>query len=349
MKLSSIGKWLLTILSVMIILVPGRGANDKLAPDPVVSAATTSSTKAPPLTPAANSGKSKSTGASSSGSNASTGGDIKNTGNTATQSENNRPSIPVLALGAKGQAALWLNETLAALQYLPLGFTPSAEVSEDASSESTSSGPSPAIANTLAATLQDATLKPIPGTWSWKAKYPTSLTNLWNANAVSVITEGAIIRFEHDHGLDIDGIAGPQVDNALLIALTKGQIENKPYTYVTVSKTDQEHLDIWQNGSHIYNTLVNTGISACPTPNGTWPVFLRLTSQTMRGKSPSGEPYNDPGVPWINYFYKGCAIHGYVRPTYGSPQSLGCVELPVSNAQKVYSLLDYGTLVTVGS
>jgi lipoprotein-anchoring transpeptidase ErfK/SrfK len=40
-------------------------------------------------------------------------------------------------------------------------------------------------------------------------------------------------------------------------------------------------------------------------------------------------------------------VHGFVRPAYGFPQSNGCVELPVSNASKVYQLDPYGTLVTV--
>ena len=48
----------------------------------------------------------------------------------------------------------------------------------------------------------------------------------------------------------------------------------------------------------------------------------------MEGTNPDGSHYNDVGVPWVNYFSGGDAIHGFVRPGYGWPQSLGCVEVP---------------------
>jgi hypothetical protein len=37
-------------------------------------------------------------------------------------------------------------------------------------------------------------------------------------------------------------------------------------------------------------------------------------------------------VYWINYFNGGDAVHGFVRASYGFPQSLGCVELPIPTA-----------------
>ena len=52
-------------------------------------------------------------------------------------------------------------------------------------------------------------------------------------------------------------------------------------------------------------------------------------------------------MPWVNYFNGGDAVHGYIRPTYGVPQSNGCVELPIATAQKVYGMLAVGDLVIV--
>jgi hypothetical protein len=40
-------------------------------------------------------------------------------------------------------------------------------------------------------------------------------------------------------------------------------------------------------------------------------------------------------------------VHSYYRPSYGYPQSLGCLELPLSSAEQVWPYLTYGTLVTV--
>ncbi len=64
----------------------------------------------------------------------------------------------------------------------------------------------------------------------------------------------------------------------------------------------------------------------------------------MQGTSPEGEKYVDRDVPWMNY---SCAVHGFQPASYGSTQSIGCVELPVPAAEKVYQHMDYGTLVTV--
>ena len=52
-------------------------------------------------------------------------------------------------------------------------------------------------------------------------------------------------------------------------------------------------------------------------------------------------------MPWVAYFNGGDAVHGFLRPGYGYPQSLGCVELPYSAAQAVYPYDLIGTLVGV--
>jgi lipoprotein-anchoring transpeptidase ErfK/SrfK len=67
----------------------------------------------------------------------------------------------------------------------------------------------------------------------------------------------------------------------------------------------------------------------------------------MQGTNPDGTHYNDPGVPWVSYFNGGDAVHGFLRGSYGSPQSLGCVELPYAAAATAFQLMNYGTLVTV--
>jgi hypothetical protein len=40
-------------------------------------------------------------------------------------------------------------------------------------------------------------------------------------------------------------------------------------------------------------------------------------------------------------------VHSMDRASFGSPQSLGCVELPLTEARQVWPYLTYGTLVTV--
>jgi len=40
-------------------------------------------------------------------------------------------------------------------------------------------------------------------------------------------------------------------------------------------------------------------------------------------------------------------VHYVLRPYYGAPQSLGCVELPMNEAKVAWPYLTYGSLVTV--
>ncbi len=95
------------------------------------------------------------------------------------------------------------------------------------------------------------------------------------------------------------------------------------------------------------NVAVNTGAPGADTVDGTYPVFEHVTSSRMQGTNPDGSTYDDPDVPWASYFNGGDALHGFVRATYGSPQSNGCVEMPVATAAQVWPLTPIGTLVTV--
>jgi lipoprotein-anchoring transpeptidase ErfK/SrfK len=114
-----------------------------------------------------------------------------------------------------------------------------------------------------------------------------------------------------------------------------------------VSETLPEKLVVWQDGKDVFETPVNTGVVGAQTPVGTWPVYERFVSTTMAGTDPDGVSYDVSGVPWVAYFNRGDAVHGYWRSYFGYPQSNGCVELPISNAAVVWNMDPIGTLVTV--
>jgi hypothetical protein len=67
----------------------------------------------------------------------------------------------------------------------------------------------------------------------------------------------------------------------------------------------------------------------------------------MKGTNPDGSKYNDPNVPYASYFNGGDALHGFIRASYGYPQSNGCVEMAYANAALVWPLTPIGTLVTI--
>jgi peptidoglycan hydrolase-like protein with peptidoglycan-binding domain len=250
------------------------------------------------------------------------------------------PGGPAGVVGSQGQhlpstvttdftvapgSTLRLQQLLAELGYLPVTFT--------ASSAQTS----PA---------QEADVQAGNFTWRW-FNQPVELTSLWTPGSENVITQGAVMNFESQHGLKTDGAAGPAVWSDLLSDAQSGRADALPYDYVLVTKALPETATVYGSGVPVYATLANTGVAGAPTEDGTWPVYARYTVTTMSGTNPDGSHYVDPGIPWVSYFHGGDALHGFDRGSYGYPQSDGCVEMPPAHAEVVFPLTPLGTLVTV--
>ena len=199
------------------------------------------------------------------------------------------------------------------------------------------------------ATLDLVSLKPLTGRFFWRYKHtPASLSSLWKRGSSTVLTKGAVMAFESDHKIADDGVAGRAVWTALLKAAAKHQASKRSYDYIEVSMSLPEALHVWRDGKVIYSSAANTGIASRPTARGTFPVYARFLSTTMSGTNPDGSTYHDTGVPYVAYFNGGDAVHGFIRSSYGWPQSLGCVEPPYSAAAVVFRYDPIGTLVHVG-
>lgn len=249
---------------------------------------------------------------------------------SATPARHRQVHLPALSLGDAGNHVLRLQQLLAQTGYLPLRFVPLQPRRQ----------PTPTFASPL-------TLR--PGIWSWRFSHtPKTLRALWRPGQYTVAVQGAVMTFEYVHGMTTDGVAGPAVWKALLKDARHGRRDPHPYSYVYVSQALPERLTLWKNGRTALVTPANTGIPQAPTQPGTWPVYLRFISTTMSGTNPNGTHYSDPGVPWVSYFHGGDAVHGFLRASYGFPQSLGCVELPYAQAKVAFGDMTYGTLVTVG-
>jgi peptidoglycan hydrolase-like protein with peptidoglycan-binding domain len=160
-------------------------------------------------------------------------------------------------------------------------------------------------------------------------------------------TRGALMVYQSDHGLSATGTADGSTWASLLAAETLGHIDPTPYTFVTVNESSPETLEVHRGGRVVISTPANTGVVGAETERGTFPIYARYVSTTMTGTNPDGSHYSDPGVPWVNYFNGGDAVHGFPRASYGFPQSNGCVELPIGTAGQVYPLLAIGDIVIV--
>lgn len=113
--------------------------------------------------------------------------------------------------------------------------------------------------------------------------------------------------------------------------------------YIYVSKQSPERLYLIEGGKIVFQSPINTGIRAAPTPDGVFRVFASYPQKTMKGTDPvTWRRYNDANVPYVMYYDGGRAIHGFSRGGYGYPQSFGCVELPIYKAHELYELLQGG-------
>jgi peptidoglycan hydrolase-like protein with peptidoglycan-binding domain len=228
-------------------------------------------------------------------------------------------------------STLRLQQLLAKLGYLPLQWQPTADH----------------VAATASAQLA-AAVSPPSGRFSWRyPNTPGELRALWGVGRPNDITRGAVMMFEDTHGLTVDGLVGPRVWRALIEDDIAGQRLKTGYNYVFIHRSLPQSLNLWHNGHVILSSPGNTGVPSAPTQLGTYPVFEHLAVGTMSGTNPDGSHYNDPGIRYISYFHGGDAIHAFNRASFGTPQSLGCVELPLAAAAKVWPYTPIGTLVTI--
>ena len=232
---------------------------------------------------------------------------------------------------------LRLAQLLAELGYLPMTWT------------AADSGAARAEASYLGAwqtTQVGQAYDPPAGTFQWAPGYPATLTSLWAPDQPNVIVRGAVMAFQSEHGMTINGEATPRLWSALFTAEELGQQNANGYSYAIASKSVPETLTIWHDGHVVLRSLANTGIPVSPTVDGTFPVFERFRFQIMRGTNPDGSAYADP-VSFVSYFNGGDAVHYFPRGSYGFQQSLGCVELPYKDAELAFPYLTYGSLVSV--
>jgi len=189
---------------------------------------------------------------------------------------------------------------------------------------------------------------PQPGRYVWRFRsLPPILRSLWHVGTDNVILEGALMRFQSVNNLPTTGQMDTRTWGLLNVAALQHRYDPMTYNFVLVSKALPQKLKLYLNGRLQYTSFVNTGISVAPTQSGTFPVYLHYVTTTMSGTNPNGTSYHDPGIPWVSYFNGGDALHGFLRGSYGWPQSLGCVEMPFANAGVVWPHTPIGTLVSV--
>jgi L,D-transpeptidase catalytic domain len=204
-----------------------------------------------------------------------------------------------------------------------------------------------AVARTPSAEARAAVEAPA-GSFSWRyPNTPQQLQAMWSPGQWSEIVKGAVMKFENENELTVDGLPGPTVWHALLGDAIAGKRLTSGYSYVYVHREVPETATLWHNGRTIISSPANTGISGAETELGSFAVFEHLPETTMSGTNPDGSHYEDPGIKWVSYFNGGDALHNFDRSSFGTPQSLGCVELPLAASAEIWPYTPIGTLVTI--
>lgn len=258
------------------------------------------------------------------------------------------------------------DQLLAELSYLPVAFQPrvsppvpttTTSTTTTTSSTTTTVGPTSTTSTTSTLPTTTTTLKKVPLTYSTKLlpgtfqwRYPALspiIKSQWRVGTNNVVLKGALMRFQSVHNLATTGSMDGTTWRALVEATWQHRRDPSTYNVVYVTEALPQKARLFANGQLVYTALVNTGIAQAPTAKGTYPVYLRYTTTTMSGTEPNGTTYHDTGIPWVSYFNGGDALHGFIRSSYGWPQSLGCVEMTFNSAASIWPRTPIGTLVSV--
>jgi len=119
-------------------------------------------------------------------------------------------------------------------------------------------------------------------------------------------------------------------------------ITPKPKRWIEVNLAKQR-LIAREGQKTIYTIPITSGKEKTPTREGTFSVQRKLRTSRMKGKD-----YDIADVPYTMYYSGSYAIHGaYWRSNFGRRASHGCVNLPVTQAKKLYSWAGVGTKIVI--
>ena len=107
----------------------------------------------------------------------------------------------------------------------------------------------------------------------------------------------------------------------------------------------QQLLTAYEDHTPVRTTLVSTGLTSTPTPEGQFRIWVKFRYDDMEGPG-----YYLADVPYVMYFHKGYGLHGvFWHANFGHPMSHGCVNLPTPEAEWLFNWADVGTLVNIHS
>jgi L,D-transpeptidase ErfK/SrfK len=149
------------------------------------------------------------------------------------------------------------------------------------------------------------------------------------------LTQEAVMNFQEQNGILMDGIVGPLTWTALgMEGVTWGGGQ-----YHIAIDTTQNTLTLYDHGQISDTYSVTTGKPSTPTPVGDWVIIEKMPNP--------GGPF---GAAWMRISVPngGYAVHGTDDPTsIGQSVSHGCVRMQNTDVMVIYNTVPLGTLVTI--
>jgi len=161
-------------------------------------------------------------------------------------------------------------------------------------------------------------------------------------------TEEAVKRFQHDRGLEVDGIVGPTTWLALLTSvpgrmlipelLEIPPLDELPAEFIVVD-TGLRTLTLYRKGRLFRRYGVAIGKADSPTPLGQW----KVVHKARHWGGAFGSRWLGLDIPWGTY-----GIHGTNRPDLiGAEVSEGCIRMQNWAVEELYELVPEGTPVYI--
>ncbi|SDK77202.1 L,D-transpeptidase family protein [Natronincola ferrireducens] len=175
----------------------------------------------------------------------------------------------------------------------------------------------------------------------------------------------AVLRFQSEHNLVVDGSFGPRSTKALQERLQDKEfrhsdvITNTPTDkhWIAINKT-KRILTLYYGNEVIKKYPIAQGKHPSATPEGKFTIVNKLVNPAWGGAGISapvagGSPQNPLGYRWMGISHKGggsYGIHGNNSPTsIGTNVSLGCVRMINSDVEELYELVNTKTPVWIGT
>lgn len=119
---------------------------------------------------------------------------------------------------------------------------------------------------------------------------------------------------------------------------------------------NNQRLYAFTGEEKVFDFIISSGKPWWPTPTGTFYPWIKLRFSRMQGGITAfGTYYDLPNVPYVIYFgnqqipnWRGFGLHGtYWHSNFGHPMSHGCVNLTVSDMEKLYNWMELSTPIII--